>query len=619
MQARKSRFSKAGLSSALLLVLLPARLAHSANDQPFGQGAGWPCLSNTDCQDGNCACPAGGCAVATPGTCCESGHTGTLPIGGTCTTANTFDNCCLGFCSLDGTGAKTCQYPGIPTTSCTPNDDITACTSDSACCSEHCQPPFGGSRYCCVPETTQCRTGSNWANNGYQFNDCCNGNCVPDPLPYTSTSPSPTSMGYNGNCCFSSYPQTTETSCTCDQDCVSGNCDLDAGGICAQAKRGWAPYAAPCTSDSDCAIGFCDPNCLLSDSGYGKLCNVVTDCFGPLHGVACSEFNDQTYCDGGAVNCSSEVCGTDQKCCSPPGQFCRSTLDCCGHSQGVQCYTSNSWVVPGLAGSGSTYGVCLITTDAGFACTNQSDCHGYGVDSNGISSPPAQGSVVCEMPPGWDAGTCTILQCATSRDCFFSGKIDTACEFGNCCGGLNYPCNTPPLFPAGCCASSIGGWALTCGTSGGRNACCVMPDAGANNLCKNFSDCCGWQGGANQMFYCHPQTGACASCLGLGSTPTGVDAGQKCCSESNADGKCCAPLKSAVPWNAASTAYCAATSDCCDHATGAICDNNICCLTEGLGNCTDNVDCCDGYCVQSTHKCAKLPDPGPSHGPCTAN
>jgi hypothetical protein len=564
--------------------------SQAARAQPLlqtgGQASSWPCLNAFDCESFNCTACTPKCS-GFQGVCCDVGHTGTTQIGLTCATDN---DCCYGYCDQT---SMTCQYPNVLSTNPACLSTTSACGSDSACCSKFCYNGTSGTHdggICYIADTVQCQTEL-----PTHFGECRTGWCVSYPRSEAST-PSNNSYDFNGNCCTSPFPQIPQGPCTCGEDCISGNCNVDGGGngLCCQvASNGWRMIGDGCNpsnGNSDCCLGWCNPD-------GGGVCDYYE------HTSYSSKIKmEGTGCGTDGTQCTTRTC-VGNTCCEAAGAPCRTSkgnLDCC---TGLICTANNGALVYS--------GTCLVP-DGGTGCKAQAECVGF---DPGFPSPPAIGTPVCEIPVGQSSGTCTLLACSSYKDCARS-RSGGYCVNGGCCKGFYDDCTAA----SECCAGDD----LLCAVTDGDGGWCCRDSDHTGHACAFFPECCGWQPGLAQTSYCIPpgapgQTAnTCGHCQSLGTDMTtqvtnyGADAGLLCCSEAinAANNKCCTPIKSLVPtYNASLEERCGQDSDCCQQPN-AICINAGCCLKETKGVCAVDADCCDGFCNPATFTCAAVPGTG---------
>jgi len=552
----------------------------TANDNKGNPTAGYCCLglgetsraAGADCcsgkVDGNNRC------TTSPPSACGCAN------AGTCTAPET--------CSKESFGPHNC---------CCLNDSRTsACTLDTDCCLEGCDPV---AKACCTADWTNCPS------NG---SVCCDSNA-------TCTKGNP--------CCVADY-----SGCTASAQCCNKTCDILKTHTCC------VPHGNTPGCDTE---GCCDPldgcnlfltphSCCRAD---GKACGAPSDCcFNDCGTTGTCCVNDNNLCHAGTTQCCvpNETCGaTSNTCCMPDGQACPQGTTCCAGdcNGGFCCVPQSHSCTPGTSTCCGTNAICGTVQGTPNEC-----CMPPGTTPSSLCTVRA-GDVCCM--DGTGVPTCQTSSLVGGTQTFCCITTGNACGTGGdatCCSGDcdNGKCVAPSTSAAGgpcvdsadcaghagaglCCAGSTD---ARCSTSTPAGQCC-LPDGIVNGgesandpnaQCTGDTQCC--HSGSHcvtDMFrgvkYCAPSV-----CEPSASPAHACGSTADCCcplpcSNNNGigywpQGHCCLPP---------GTAQCTSDTDCCGVARStAICDAGTCQLPLNV-TCDRNIECTTDFC-NTTGQCA---------------
>jgi hypothetical protein len=565
------------------------------------EGCPSTCSANTDCVGAGSKCVSGACQAfkADGQTCalateCGSGNC----AGGVCC-----DKPCTDLCQSCSVGDT-----GVPTGTCAPRPDGTACGSAS------CDAGQAVGQQCvagtCKNATRLCSpfvcSASGCATSCADDNGCVPGShCAKAP------------RADKGDCAGSN---TSGTGCKRGSDCASGFC---ADGVCCDSACNGTCEA--CSADRK-ADGSPSGSCGVAVPG--SACGATTCYVGQLSGALC---NAQGNCVQSAAQCIPYQCDAQALGCRAT---CGSDADC---QAGFSCKDSRcTGVLPN--GASCKYALqCAEGNCVGGVCCN-SACDGA---CDSCSEPQALGtcSVVAKGAPG--APSCRPYLCdGQSRDCPESCSNDSECvglpcvkgecqklEQGSACGA-DAECKTGHCVDGVCCESACTGCkACTKLARGGGDAedgVCdnVISHHDPHDACQaEDPTTCGLDGYCDGAGTCEltAQNTACGGastcqenyvignvCDGRGSCQATPQGGVSCAPAQCVNGACATPC---------SVDTCLFGTQCnpetghCDgtFALGAACSSDYQCMgTQGSVHCVDGV-CCDSPCNGSCVAC-DLPD-----------
>lgn len=295
--------------------------------------------------------------------------------------------------------------------------------------------------------------------------------------------------------------------CTSSGQCCTANCDAKTG-MCAN------PIGVCKVAGNSCAT----PNECCSFSCVGGQCS----------GVQCTSDNQacttDAQCCGG--KCSSATDG-GAKTCTPLNGSCKTAGNTCsGNSQCCSAFCEN--------------GICnnqpSFCTQEGDTCTTNFECCGG----------------VCNKATGATLGTCALPSAPGATQCTISGQL--------CGGGADGGPNSDGGLPScggDCCSRE-------CAPYGPTGAFVCQPPSGCRptgEVCKDDSDCCGYDGVQNVT--------------GVGHCSKAGDAGTGRCDNGNACRPAGAICKLAVGQCVSNT-----ENNCC---SGNVNQNPLVCTRDILG------------------------------------
>jgi len=371
--------------------------------------------------------------------------------------------------------------------------------------------------------------------------------------------------------------------CTLDSDCDDGlSCTADA---CAAGVCGHMPVHSACGDGLFCnGVEACAPSSALSDPVTGCVGGPAPDCDDGMSCTidrcdeasdSCLNTADDSVCDDGLFCTGMEACapaapGHDARgCVAGPAATCDDAIPC----------TTDS---------------CSATSDTCEHVASDAICDdGLFCDGNETCAPSAPGADAQGCAPGTpvvcdDTFACTDDVCDDAADACISTPIDTVCDDGFFCDGVEICDPSAGAADARGCAA---GAAITCADDG--LSCTLEACNEASDACTTTRD--------------HASCAVDMVCTGAGAAPTGCEPGSTCTVDTDCDdmdactgtetcsaGGICQP---GTTLDCADAIGC--TADTCDPVMGcdhtpddAFCDNGVAC--DGVEICDSSLDCLAG-------------------------
>lgn len=538
---------------------------------------GGSCNVDGDCCTNRCANQL--CVDSNP---CSSGGTDCCKALGVSCAADA--DCCNGHC--DTAGTHVCYDPPPPP-DCGHKGD--SCTGPNDCCSQSCNLDAGSPGQCATD--TFCVAGGDACVEGHACcsgKKCSAGTCPPGECLAVPSACADSSQCCSGNCssghcappaggsCFTLYE-----SCTLNSDCCSTNCKGPTG-----AKRCVPAYwcNAPgdiCSGPKDCCTGLC---------GSTGRCESATGSGCREDGVPCS----------GASNCCTRMCvdpGSGVTVCQisggcrMTGDYCDSTMACCGGSGSYDVYcdldgtasdpsNKDNHVCSGGTSCNPPGNICGGSGDD-HVPASQNCCHEGIASGKDVCKPDSNGIMRCYDICGGIINGCPYGCDGTPDCCIQPGEICNLTE--SCCNDL--PCIRAPDGYLRCMNQCLSK-GETCSTDGAPAGGVGTVHPGTDPCCSGSK--CEWLG-TEVLWRCAMD--GCTKYLGDKTCTsdseccTGKCDPSQGCKDCNLDNSCCKPL----------TQSCTADAECCSSQ----CDPtaHVCvppCMDNGVSGCTADGDCCSG-------------------------
>lgn len=563
---------------------------------PEGNTTGFclPCLSDSECKEGEVCTEEFECKVQNPiDTCnganpCDKGKCYVAdgqPVGSDGICVECFDDADCGKNAIC-TAALECQ-----------NIQPQECQNDSECSLDRCLIPDGID---CSENTALCQCVECLTTEDCKDGKTCNSNhkCeVPnDPNTCTTTTNCNADAtcyipkdGGDGVCieCFKNSDCDKGEVCTLDFECIPGSddgyCANDFDCIDQEYERHC--YVPEDKSTGQCVICDEDAHCPQGSSCVDFQCTVdgVDDQF-----EKCTKTSDcsigECYIQVGESEGICVVCDEDDDC--KTGQVCNDSHTCENNTTPTECtLDSDCESNVCLKDKDATKGICVeCTPENSTNCKPEESCNTNHKCDNPNEPPvcslskPCSDDKICFIPEGELNGSC--LDCLTNANC----EGDETCNDRTCNGG-GTPCTSNADCTPGTCYMEAGTTTGTCIDCTGQENCPTESNCTSTSQCPEGLEC---------IVAGDETTGTCIECM----QDSDCKNGQTCSDQ--------------VCVNICTTKTdCSGTSDCfiqVGNDTGVCidCTGEINC--PGTGTCTDNESC-------GTEKICVIPE-GATEGSC---
>ncbi len=488
---------------------------------------------------------------------------------------------------------------------CTHGPEHTLCSDGNACTDDTCDPALG-----CVftPDDANACTDGNICS---VMDACVGGTCIGTPLDCSGMETDCTIGVCNlgtGVCealpTYEGGPCNDGMFCTMGDVCVSGTCT-------------GTPLS--CDDSVSCTVDACDEaNNVCVHAASDELCDDDAFCNGTETCHPTNGCNAGTPPCGDAIACTIDTCDENQDACiyTPDDNLCQNGQYC----DGVESCDANLGCQDGTDpncddGIACTIDTCDEAADQcdhtpdNSSCSNGQFCDGAEICDALVGCQDAVDP--CSAPLLCDESTDTCVECLTAANC----------DDGLHCNGSEQCVNSQcaPGTPINCddgiaCTTDL------CDESG--DVCVHVP---VDSACQNGSFCDG-------MEVCHPTTGCgdgADPCLPPTFCNESTDTCDNCLTDAHCDdGLYCNGVESCALGNcvpgtppdcadgiACTLDNCNETSDSCDHIPGgAACDDGLFC--NGVESCDPILGCVDqsdpcvapSICVEATDSCVQCQD-----------